>query len=182
MRHRWFNLIAIYPRAEGGLCTALYTYSTPSALSTPCHLSHLHHHYHHFLFIMGKSQSKLSPEQLNDLQKNTYCTFQAHLRFRSSTHLRHSRQEGAPAMVRSLAPLYLRTEAELTTGTRASERIVHRAIWTSRSSAASTSNSSPSAIQANSRTMSSMSLTRTRTARSTLKSLSVLSASPVAVG
>jgi hypothetical protein len=24
--------------------------------------------------IMGKSQSKLSPEQLSDLQKNTYCT------------------------------------------------------------------------------------------------------------
>jgi hypothetical protein len=26
------------------------------------------------LAAMGKSQSKLSPEQLSDLQKNTYCS------------------------------------------------------------------------------------------------------------
>lgn len=47
---------------------------------------------------MGKSQSKLSAEQLADLQKNTYCMCfaQAHHFF---ANIHHSRQERAPAMV-----------------------------------------------------------------------------------
>lgn len=52
-----------------------------------------------FLYhIMGKSQSKLTPDQLADLQKNTYCAFSVLFRFPSSTL--PSRQEGASAMVR----------------------------------------------------------------------------------
>jgi neuronal calcium sensor 1 len=50
---------------------------------------------------MGKSQSKLSPEQLADLQKNTYCEFIVPHRTHSLLIIRHhSWQEGAAAMVR----------------------------------------------------------------------------------
>ena len=47
---------------------------------------------------MGKSQSKLSPEQLADLQKNTYCTYFAFVRILLLSQFT-SRQEGTPAVV-----------------------------------------------------------------------------------
>lgn len=52
---------------------------------------------------MGKSQSKLSADQLADLQKSTYCTCSRSLRLTpvkvaDAESLVHSRQEGAPAM------------------------------------------------------------------------------------
>ena len=71
---------------------------------------------------------------------------------------------------------------ELCPGTRDSARTARLATSTSRSLAASTNSSSPLAIQGNSRTMSSTSLTRTRTARSTSRSSSVPSASQVEGG
>ena len=33
------------------------------------------------LATMGKSQSKLSPEQIQDLTKNTYCSFYSHINY-----------------------------------------------------------------------------------------------------
>lgn len=61
---------------------------------------------------MGKSQSKLSSEQLADLQKHTYCTYSPSTR--PSLPIAHphtrtpSRQEGAPAVVRPFPALSLR--------------------------------------------------------------------------
>jgi hypothetical protein len=48
---------------------------------------------------MGKSQSKLSQEQLADLQKNTYCLSLPPLVLSTLLTHTHSRQEGAPTMV-----------------------------------------------------------------------------------
>ena len=47
---------------------------------------------------MGKSQSKLSPDQLADLQKNTYCKHHPD-RISYALILLPSRQEGTTAMV-----------------------------------------------------------------------------------
>ena len=48
---------------------------------------------------MGKSQSKLSQEQLVDLQKNTYCQLIEYFISQWLMFYSHSRQEGTPTMV-----------------------------------------------------------------------------------
>jgi len=55
-----------------------------------------------YLSIMGKSQSKLSQEQLADLQKNTYCTSTVLPHFDAIYRLDQlsSRQEGTASLVR----------------------------------------------------------------------------------
>ncbi len=50
-----------------GYCSAFATISLSSQPVSPSHIPATHHP------AMGKSQSKLSPEQLADLQKHTYC-------------------------------------------------------------------------------------------------------------
>lgn len=47
---------------------------------------------------MGKTQSKLTPEQLSELQKNTYCAYLL-IVIPPPSHSNYSRQEGASAMV-----------------------------------------------------------------------------------
>ena len=126
---------------------------------------------------MGKSQSKLSPEQLADLQKNTYCT---HIPQTTTTERSHtpSRQERTTAMVSSFRTAPAIAHPPL--GTRASSGTVRPVSSTGPSSAAYTSSSSRSVTPASSQTMCSTSLTRTRTARSTLRSSSAPSASQAA--
>ena len=58
------------------------------------------------LTTMGKSQSKLSQEQLADLQKNTYCQSSKALSHPIVCSYFYSRQEGTTAMVHSI-PLIL---------------------------------------------------------------------------
>lgn len=125
---------------------------------------------------MGKSHSKLSPEQLADLQKNTYCKCPPLLL--PASHRRSSRQEGATAMVCTLLSiLCMHTHHICPTGTRDFSRTVRRASWTRQSLAEYTSSSFPLGIPANSPTTSSMSLMRTRTAPLISRSSSALSAS-----
>lgn len=109
---------------------------------------------------MGKSQSKLSPEQLADLQKNTYCA------------------SLLSPPVNAYTPQSIKRSCS--SGTRASAKTALPASLTSPSSAKYTGSSSPLAIPQNSLTMSSTSLTRTKTAPSTSRSSSSLSASQAA--
>ena len=53
------------------------------------HSSHLHLPTLSSASTMGKSQSKLSPEDLTDLQKNTYCESRHDLPFKSRTGRPH---------------------------------------------------------------------------------------------
>ena len=123
---------------------------------------------------MGKSQSKLSPEQLSDLQKNTYCESSqpdplvlSH-QLTPSQLINASFSNGKP-IPQDPSPS---SHKNCATGTRASSRIVPLANSTRLSSAGYTNSSSRSATRANLPTMYSTSSTRTRTAQSTLKNSS----------
>lgn len=126
---------------------------------------------------MGKSQSKLSPEQLADLQKNTYCQFR-NILYRFHLILYHSRQERATAMVLSIYRLLWRTfHLNRTTGIRAFSRIVHPASWTRLNSVVYINNSFHSGIQETLQTTSSTYLTRTKMVLLTSRSSYALSVS-----
>jgi hypothetical protein len=51
---------------------------------------------------MGKAQSKLTPEQLVDLQKDTYCQYFQNIFASHNSGDLCSRQEGNPAMAQGL--------------------------------------------------------------------------------
>jgi len=139
---------------------------------------------------MGVWRSKLTPEQLADLQKNTHCkplplpthSVQAppvenHLPLQST-----SRNSG-PGKYLSPTPFPIRVfipspDPSLHAVTRNSYETIRVANSTRKNSAASTSNSSALAIRASSQTTSSSYSTRTAMAQSTLRSSSVRSPSP----
>ena len=125
---------------------------------------------------MGKSQSKLSPEQLSDLQKHTYCE-------RPQQTLPSSPISSPPSQLINASfsngkPISRdppsSSHKDCAAGTRDSSRTVPPANLTRPSSVEYISSFSRSANPANSPTTYSTSSMRTRVERSTLRSLSAL--------
>lgn len=120
---------------------------------------------------MGKSQSKLTQEQLADLQKSTYCQYFSPLLTPIASHV-SSRQEGAPAVVRPSMLCSSPVTHPPHPGTRASRKTALQAISTRPNSAGYTNSSSRSVIQLNSPSTSSTSSMPTRAVTSTSKNSS----------
>jgi len=143
---------------------------------------------------MGKSQSKLTPEELKDLQKHTACeppldlpsrSVQALLRTFPPVNQDELKIWQAPLTIQILSFILMHGSLPVSiaqrspnTGTRISCESIRMAGSAGRNSSCFTSGSSPLVIRANSPITSSVSLTLTTTAKSTLRSSSVRSPSP----
>jgi len=143
---------------------------------------------------MGKSQSKLTPEELEDLQSHTDCELPLDLPSRSAQALLRTFppvnqdelkiwQAPPTIQIPSFILMHLSLSVSIgqcspNTGTRISCESIRMAGLAGRNSGASTSGSSPPVIRANSPITSSASLTLTTTTKSTLRSSSARSPSP----
>ena len=125
---------------------------------------------------MGKSQSKLSAEQLADLQKNTYCQSSNDISSQIA-YFHCSRQERTPTMVH-LMPFNFPYNANLSTGTKVLRKTVLLVISIRQNLVGYTNSSFHLAILPNLLIMFSTSLMRTRAGKSISRSSSVHSVLP----
>jgi len=123
------------------------------------HTPHLHSPGFSPSATMGKSQSKLSAEQLADLQKNTYCVSTSFSSYKSHT-ITVDKKELQQWSVYS-ADSHISTYSF--SGTKDSARIVRLALWIGQSSRGYISNFFPLAIPQSLQIMCSTCLMKTRT-------------------
>ena len=144
---------------------------------------------------MGKSQSKLTPEEIKDLQSHTNCeppldlpsrSVQVLLRTIPPVNQDELKIWQAPLTIQILSFILMHLSLPVSigqcspdnTGTRISCGSIRMAGLAGRNSGASTSGSSPPVIRANLPITSSVSLTLITTTKSTLRSSSARSPSP----